>query len=86
MAASWPIQFMKGSRPGVKRCQQSTEEDTIPKKKDRSQYEKNLQPAHSFNEKSKEGREWLCFDGDARSMTCSYCTSFSSSTSVKVLK
>ena len=40
MAASWPIQFTKGSRPGVKRCQQSTEEDTTPKKKkDRSQYE-----------------------------------------------
>jgi hypothetical protein len=42
MAASWPIQFMKGSRPGNKRCQQSTEEDPIPKKKDRSQYAKNL--------------------------------------------
>ena len=57
MAASWPIQFMKGSRPGNKRCQQSTEEDPIPKKKDRSQYEKNLHPARSFNEKWKEGRE-----------------------------
>ena len=50
---------MKGSRPGVKRCQQSTEEDTIPKKKDRSQYEKNLHPARNFNEEWKEGREWL---------------------------
>jgi hypothetical protein len=29
MAASWPIQFTKGSRSAVKRCQQSTEEDTI---------------------------------------------------------
>ena len=29
MAASWPIQFTKGSRSRVKRCQQSTEEDTI---------------------------------------------------------
>jgi hypothetical protein len=28
MAASWPIQFTKGSRSKVKRCQQSTEEDT----------------------------------------------------------
>ena len=56
MAASWPIQFTKGTRPGVERCQQSTEEDTIPKKKDRSQYEKNLRPAGSFNEKWKEGR------------------------------
>ena len=81
MAASWPIQFTKGSRPGVKRCQQSTE-DTTPKKKDRTQYEKDLRPARSFNEKWKEGREWLCFDGDTRSMTCSYCISFSSSTSV----
>ena len=59
MAASWPIQFMKGSRPGVKRCQQSTEEDTILKKKDRSQYEKNLHPTRSFKVKWQEGREWL---------------------------
>jgi hypothetical protein len=50
---------MKGSRPGVKRCQQSTEEDTILKKKDRSQYEKNLHPTRSFKVKWKEGREWL---------------------------
>ena len=30
----------------------------------------------------KEDREWLCFDGDTWSMTCSNCISFSSSTSV----
>ena len=69
------------TRPGVKRCQKSTE-DTIPKKKDRSHYEKYLHPSRSFNEKWKEGKEWLCFDGETRSMTCSYCISFSSSISV----
>ena len=53
MAASWPIQFTKDKRPGVERCQQSTEEVTIPKKKDCSQYEKNLRPARSFNAKWK---------------------------------
>ena len=69
------------TRPGDKRCQKSTE-DTIPKKKDRSHYEKYLHPSRSFNEKWKEGKEWLCFDGETRSMTCSYCISFSSSISV----
>ena len=54
MAASWPIQFTKGARPGVKRCQQSTEEDTILKKKDRSQYEKTVSTKDDDNMDSDE--------------------------------
>ena len=65
--ASWPIKFIKGARPGLKRpaqvtVQQMQKKDLNMKKENRSEW--------IFNAKWCEGCPWLKYDRDENFITC----------------
>jgi hypothetical protein len=66
----WPIQFIKGARPGFKRPTQVTS-DSAEK---RFKYKKEKRSERIFNAKWCEGRPWLKYDRDENVMTCTICT------------
>ena len=68
--ASWPIKFIKGTRPGLKRSAQVTVQQM--QKKDLNV--KRLE--WIFNAKWCEGRPWLKSDRDENVMTCTICTKY----------
>ena len=68
----WPIQFIKGARPGFKRPTQVTS-DSAEK---RFKYEKEKRSERIFNAKWCEGRSWLKYDRDENVMTCTICTKY----------
>ena len=83
--ASWTIKYTPGAKPGVKRKLQTTPTEAEKKLK-LTEYEQSKRPPRSFNEKWKEGREWLKFDPEKNIMTCTYCISYSSSSILKSSK
>jgi hypothetical protein len=68
--ASWPIKFIKGACPGLKRPAQVTNAEK------RFKYEKEKRPERIFNAKWCEGRPWLKYDRDENVMTCTICTKY----------
>ena len=71
--ASWPVKFIKGARPGLKRPAQVTVQQM---QKKRFKYEKVKRPDWIFNAKWCEGRPWLKYDRDENVMTCTICTKY----------
>ena len=65
----WPIKFIKGARPGLKRPAQVTSDSATNAEK-RFKYEKEKRPERIFNAKWCEGRPWLKYDRDENVMTC----------------
>ena len=72
---SWPIKFIKGARPGLKRLAQVTSDSATNAEK-RFKYEKEKRPERNFNAKWCEGRPWLKYDCDENVMTCTICTKY----------
>ena len=66
---SWPIKFIKGARPGLKRLAQVTSDSATNTEK-RFKYEKEKRPERVFNAKWCEGRPLLNYDRDENVMTC----------------
>jgi hypothetical protein len=64
--ASWPIKFIEGARPGLKRPAQVTATNA----EKRFKYEKEKRPERIFNAKWCEGRPWLKYDRDENVVTC----------------
>jgi hypothetical protein len=71
----WPIKFIKGARPGLKRPAQVTSDSATNAEK-RFKYEKEKRPERIFNAKWCEGRPWLKYDRDENVMTCTICTKY----------
>jgi lipopolysaccharide/colanic/teichoic acid biosynthesis glycosyltransferase len=63
---SWPIKFIKGARPGLKRPAQVTSDSATNTEK-RFKYEKEKRPEQVFNAKWCEGRPLLNYDRDEMS-------------------
>jgi hypothetical protein len=71
----WPIKFIKGARPGLKRPAQVTSDSATNAEK-RFKYEKEKRPERIFNANWCEGRPWLKYDRDENVMTCTICTKY----------
>jgi len=67
----WPIKFVKGARPGLKRPA-----DSATNADKRYKYENEKRPERIFNIKWCEGRPWLHYDRDENIMTCTICTKY----------
>ena len=69
----WPIKFIKGARPGLKRPAQVTS-DSATNAENLFKYEKEKRLEQIFNAKWCEGRPcqglWLKYDCDENVMTC----------------
>ena len=65
----WPIKFIKGARPGLKRPAQVTMQQM--QKKDL-----NLKRRKGLNGFSMQGRSWLKYDRDENVMICTICTKY----------
>ena len=65
---SWPIKFIKGARPGLKRLAQVTSDSATNAEK-RFKYEKEKRSERIFNAKWCKGRPWLKYDCDENVMT-----------------
>ena len=69
----WPIKFIKGARPGLKRPAQVTS-DSATNAENLFKYEKEKRLEQIFNPKWCEGRPcqglWLKYDRDENVMTC----------------
>ena len=68
----WPIKFIKGARPGLKRPAQVTATNA----EKRFKYEKEKRPEWIFNAKWCEGCPWLKYDHDENAMTGTICTKY----------
>ena len=71
----WPIKYIKGARPGLKRPAQVTSDSATNAEK-KIKYEKEKRPERIFNAKWCEGRPWLKYDRDENVMTCTICTKY----------
>ena len=68
---SWPIKFIMGARPGLKRSAQVLHvSDSATNAEKKFKYEKEKRPEQIFNAKWCEGRPWLKYDRDENVMTC----------------
>jgi hypothetical protein len=72
---SWPIKYIKGAPPGLKRLTQVTSDSATNAEKI-FKYEKKKRPEWIFNVKWCEGRPWLKYDRDENVMTCTICIKY----------
>ena len=72
---SWPIEYIKGARPVLKRPAQVASDSATNAEK-RFKYEQEKMPKRIFNAKWCEGCPWLKYDRDENVMTCTICTKY----------
>ena len=69
----WPIKFIMGAHPGLKRPPQVLSDSATNAEK-KFKYEKEKRSERFFNAKWCESRPWLKYDCDENAMTCTICT------------